>query len=152
MTYQEILKSKSADKKTSGAILCVLVSDVHKRIKPEDNRASLSKTIREECGFNKAVADHLATLFLGVYSAENKMEWKSKSREGLSSWMSRIRSIQEICFGEIDPGEPDARNIVHLKQYENAAGEIIFCCVSFVMRSVSLHASGSMPCAMSFWR
>lgn len=88
-THQEILKSKSADKKTAGAILCVLVSDVLKNIKPEDNRASLSKTIREECGFNKAVADHLATVFLGVYSAENKMEWKSKKREGLSQFLQK---------------------------------------------------------------
>ena len=87
MVYQEMLKAKAADRKTAGAILCVLVSDALKSIKPEDNRISLSKRIREECGFNKDVSDQLAKVFLGVYSTESKKEWKNKNREGLSQFL-----------------------------------------------------------------
>ena len=104
MVYREILKSKAADRKTAGAILCVLVSNALKNIQSEDNRVLMSKMIREECGFSREMSDKLAAIFLGVYSTENKKEWRNKELKGLSQFVKEDSVYSWEGFAVWDDG------------------------------------------------
>ena len=53
--YNELIKSKSADRKTAGAILCFLVSEAAGKANDGSDAAELSNAVQKECGFYKTL-------------------------------------------------------------------------------------------------
>ena len=76
--YKELIQSKNADKKTAGAILCFLVSNIAVDIEQISDQTELVKAIQKECGFNKNVSDKLAEIMICLYSPLNKQKWAEK--------------------------------------------------------------------------
>lgn len=70
-TYQEILKSKTADRKTAGALLHVLVSSVPELAAKNQDAEELSVAVQNECCLSKAMADRMAEVLSLLYSADN---------------------------------------------------------------------------------
>ncbi len=85
--YNELIETKSADRKTASAILCFLVSEVAGRAERCGDVIELSKAVQKECGFNKRVADRLAEIMLCLYSSTNRQKWKKKEGEGLRAFL-----------------------------------------------------------------
>ena len=94
--FKELIASAGIDRKTAGAILHFLVSSLPGDVSSDSDFESLSGTIRKECGFNKKMADRIASIFLSLYSQDNKEEWKEKNREGLSQFLKE----EFICTWE----------------------------------------------------
>ena len=85
--YNELIETKSADRKTAGAILCFLVSGMAGNADHSGNEIELSKAIQKECGFNKRVTDRLAEIILCLYSSTNRRMWKKMDGEGLQAFL-----------------------------------------------------------------
>lgn len=85
--YSELVNAKAADRKTAGAILYCLISNIADEIGDGCDFTGLSKIIQKECCFNKRMSDRLAEIFLHLYSDENKDEWKQKDMAGLDAFM-----------------------------------------------------------------
>ena len=51
--YKELTETKSADRKTAGAILCFLVSEAAGKASCDSDAAELSNAVQKECGFIK---------------------------------------------------------------------------------------------------
>ncbi len=85
--YNELINSKTADKKTAGAILYCLVSNIGDAIGAGCDFAGLAKIIQKECCFNKRMSERLAEIFLYLYSDGNRDEWKQKDMAGLAAFM-----------------------------------------------------------------
>ena len=86
LAYKELIDSGSADKKTAGALLLFLVSDLLKNA-PVEDAVALSKLIQRECCLNKRMADKLAKIVGSLYSKDNKIEWKNKDKAGLQQFV-----------------------------------------------------------------
>lgn len=85
--FENLVNSKTADKKTAGAIFCVLVNKLHESALNTNDIESFSYNIKKKCGFNKSVSDFTATVFVTLYSEENKADWKGKTNEGLEEFL-----------------------------------------------------------------
>ena len=85
--YKKLLETKTADRKTAGAILCFLVSGMLEGTPEEDDPELYSRSIQKKCGFNKKVADRLAAIVLLLYSPDNKAQWKEMDRKGFSEFL-----------------------------------------------------------------
>ena len=85
--YKELTETKSADRKTAGAILCFLVSEAAGKASGDSDAAELSNAVQKECGFNKRVADRLAEIMLCLYSSHNRQKWSGKDGEGLRTFL-----------------------------------------------------------------
>lgn len=86
LTYKELASADSTDGKMAGAIMLALVMGIDKDIRKSDEPEVLSKTIQNECCFNKGMSDRLTEIFLALYSKENADEWKSREFEGLKQF------------------------------------------------------------------
>lgn len=85
--YEKLLETKTADRKTAGAILCFLVNGMLDDTPSGDDPELYSRSIRKKCGFNKKVADQLAAIAFSLYSTDNKAQWKEMDRKGLSEFL-----------------------------------------------------------------
>lgn len=95
-TYKELSDSKSIDEKTAGAIMLVLVRGVDIGI--HDDLEVLSKTIQDECCFNKRMADRLAEIFIALYSKDNEEHWKTRELEGWKQFVKTDLSFDWTGF------------------------------------------------------
>ena len=86
--YEKLVKSGVADKKIAGAILYFLINGLHTLVRRDSKLETFSKTIKSQCSFNKAMADTLASIFLSLYSQNNRKEWRSKKLQGLGQFMN----------------------------------------------------------------
>lgn len=85
--YQRLEESEKVSKETAGLLLYALVSDIPSGVTPDTDFALLSKKIQTRCSLNKKAADFLSMVFLGLYSRENKENWKEKELEGLRQFL-----------------------------------------------------------------
>ena len=123
--YNELIETKSADRKTAGAILCFLVSDMAGEADRSGDAIELSKAIQKECGFNKRVADRLAEIILSLYSLTNRQKWEKMDGEGLQAFLEEEFMYTWKGFAVWDEGNGTVNcsyeaNIV-LKPAEEAA-------------------------------
>ena len=81
--YKELIRTKTTDKKTAGALLMLFVSGIMETVTPDDVLADMSKRIQRECCFNKKMADALTVIVLSLHSHENEEEWNNKNFDGL---------------------------------------------------------------------
>ena len=102
--YSELIKSKTADRKTAGAILMLFVSGVTETVMSDDDPADLSKRIQKECCFNKKMSDVLADIVLSLHSSKNEKEWKSKDMAGLDSFRKEKMHVKWSGFATWDAG------------------------------------------------
>ena len=85
--YRKLIDCCAADTQMAGAILYFLVSDLTEEARNGTGHETLSKTIRKQCCFNKEMSDALATIFLTLFSADNKQAWKDKDLEGWKQFL-----------------------------------------------------------------
>jgi len=102
--YNELIETKSADRKTAGAILCFLVSDMAGKADLSGDVTELSKTVQKECGFNKKVADRLAEIISCLYSSTNRETWKKMDGEGLQAFLDEEFAYTWKGFAVWDEG------------------------------------------------
>ena len=102
--YTELVASGAADKKTAGAILYFLVNGLVSQIDEDICFEEFSRKIQKECSFNKKMADGLATIFLSLYSMENREEWKRMDLQGLERFKTREISCEWEGFATWDAG------------------------------------------------
>lgn len=123
--FNVLVSSKIADKKTAGVIFCVLVNNLHKSALKMSDSEKFSALIKKECGFNKALSDFAASVFLALYSNENKEEWNGKVNEGLKQFIEEEMEVEwnGFCVWKISNGSVDCHYnaIITLK----ATSEII---------------------------
>ncbi|MBQ3798022.1 MAG: hypothetical protein II842_17385 [Butyrivibrio sp.] len=81
--YRELVNSGSAEKKTAGAVMLLLTTDIMETLDPKQDPATLSKQIQKECCFNKKMSDLLSDIVLLLHSDENEEDWKDKDVAGL---------------------------------------------------------------------
>ena len=84
--FKELIASAGIDRKTAGAILHFLVSSLPGDVSSDSDFESLSGTIRKECSFNKKMADRIASIFLSLYSQDNKEDGKRKTGKDFHSF------------------------------------------------------------------
>ena len=92
--YRELINSGSADKKTAGAVMLLLTTDIPNDTESYGDSISLSKQIQKSCGFNRKMADLLAGIMLRLYSDENNEEWKNKDLSGLEKFRDENLSFR----------------------------------------------------------
>ncbi len=92
--YKALVKEKAADKKTAGALLYLLTTEVPGNVNPGDDIPSLSKAIQRECGLNKKMADRLAEILIALYSEDNEKEWKDKDMAGLENFQKEKLTVK----------------------------------------------------------
>ena len=102
--YKELTETKSADRKTAGAILCFLVSEAAGKASGDSDAAELSNAVQKECGFNKRVADRLAEIMLCLYSSYNRQKWAGKDGEGLRTFLDEEFAYTWEGFAVWDEG------------------------------------------------
>lgn len=85
--YQEILKSGTADRRTAGALLHVLVSGVAGEASLNPDMYRLSSFIMKSCCLNKTMSDFMAEVLSDLYSEENLECWKMMDRNGLRDFL-----------------------------------------------------------------
>lgn len=102
--YTELVTSGAADKKTAGAILYFLVSGLISQIDKAVSFEDMSRKVQKECSFNKKMADELATIFLSLYSMENRREWESMDLQGMERFKSQEFACEWKGFATWDPG------------------------------------------------
>ncbi|MDO4834372.1 MAG: hypothetical protein Q4A40_04980 [Bacillota bacterium] len=102
--YTELVTSGAADKKTAGAILYFLVSGLVAQIREENSFEDISRKIQKGCSFNKKMADELTTIFLSLYSLENREEWESMELQGLEQFKSQEFTCEWEGFATWDAG------------------------------------------------
>lgn len=103
-TYMLLVESKTADRRTAGAILQLLVSGLLQKVFSESDYETLSRSIQKECSLNKKMADRLAAILLSLYSGENKERWKTRDLEGLNQFLSEEFSCTWKGFAVWDAG------------------------------------------------
>ena len=86
--YQKILSEKTADRRTAGALLHVLVSSVPVLAQKNQDAEELSAAVKKECCLTKAMADRMAEVFSLLYSEENRDGWKKMDRDGLREFLA----------------------------------------------------------------
>ena len=99
-TYQEILKSKTADRKTAGALLHVLVSSVPELAAKNQDAEELSVAVQNECCLSKAMAEVLSLL----YSADNMDGRKEMDGDDLPWFLSEEFGMSWDGFAEWNSG------------------------------------------------
>lgn len=104
LVYKKLLDSKSADRKTAGAVMHALVSGATDAAINNADIQELSGTIQEECCLNKAMADRVAQIFSLLYSSDSKNSWKKKNKEGLRQFLSEKFSLTWKGFAVWDEG------------------------------------------------
>ena len=92
--YKELIKTKTTDKKTAGAVLLISVNGIIDNVNPDDDFEFLSKLIQQECSFNKKMADRLTEIVLELHSRENEKEWDNKDLAGLMQFKTEKISYQ----------------------------------------------------------
>ena len=102
--YMLLVESKTADRRTAGAILQLLVSDLLQKVFSESDYETLSRSIQKECSLNKKMADRLAAILLSLYSGKNKERWKTRDLEGLNQFLSEEFSFTWKGFAVWDAG------------------------------------------------
>ena len=102
--YTELIGSDAADNKTAGAILCCLLSGIAEETRVDRDLEGLSKVIQKECCFNKKMANHLAEIFLVLYSDGNKDGWKQKDMEGFTAFLKEEFTCAWEGFSVWDAG------------------------------------------------
>lgn len=103
-TFIELIESGTSDRSTAGAVLCFLVSGLSQNISSDSDIAELSKQIQKECGFNKKMADRIATIFAQLYSQENEEEWKKKDMGGLKGFLKEEMTCSWEGYAYWDAG------------------------------------------------
>lgn len=98
--YKELTETKSADRKTAGAILCFLVSEAAGKASGDSDAAELSNAVQKECGFNKRVAE----IMLCLYSSHNRQKWAGKDGEGLRTFLDEEFAYTWEGFAVWDEG------------------------------------------------
>lgn len=91
--FTELTGSGAADKKTAGAILYFLVNGLLEYIDEDCTVEELSERIQKDCSFNKKMTDRLTTIFLSLYSLQNREEWKSMDLQGLEQFKKEEFSL-----------------------------------------------------------
>ena len=86
--YTELIRSGNADRKTAAALLHLLASGLLETTDPGYDAELLSESIRRECSINKRMADRLAIILHTLSSQDNKREWRSKEKEGLTQFLN----------------------------------------------------------------
>ena len=86
--YTELIRSGNADRKTAAALLHLLASGLLETTDPGYDAELLSDSIRKECSLNKRMADRLAIILHTLSSQDNKREWRSKEKEGLTQFLN----------------------------------------------------------------
>ena len=94
VVYKELVKSGSADKKTAGAVMFLLTTDIPNEIGLHRDRMSLTKQIQKSCSFNRKMADFLADIMLRLYSDKNNEEWKNKDLSGFEKFRDENLSFR----------------------------------------------------------
>ena len=102
--YEELLKSKAADRKTAGALLLALVNGIQAEAEKNSNLPDLSHTIKRDCGLNKAMADEIAGILSDLYSPDNKAEWRKMNKAGLAQFLCEEFSLTWNGFAVWDAG------------------------------------------------
>ncbi|MCI6199610.1 MAG: hypothetical protein MR757_07145 [Proteobacteria bacterium] len=103
-TYQEILKSKTADRKTAGALLHVLVSSVPELAAKNQDAEELSVAVQNECCLSKAMADRMAEVLSLLYSADNMDGRKEMDGDDLPWFLSEEFGMSWDGFAEWNSG------------------------------------------------
>ena len=98
--YKELTETKSADRKTAGAILSFLVSEAAGKASGDSDAAELSNAVQKECGFNKRVAE----IMLCLYSSHNRQKWAGKDGEGLRTFLDEEFAYTWEGFAVWDEG------------------------------------------------
>ena len=86
--YTELIRSGNADRKTAAALLHLFASGLLETTDPGYDAELLSDSIRKECSLNKRMADRLAIILHTLSSQDNKREWRSKEKEGLTQFLN----------------------------------------------------------------
>lgn len=102
--FNELIVSGVTDRKTAGAILYFLVSDLIAKINDDISFEDLSHLIQNKCSFNKRMANTLASIFLSLYSLENREEWKNMDLKGLERFKSQKFACEWEGFATWDAG------------------------------------------------
>ena len=92
--YRELINSESADKKTAGAVMLLLMTDIMETVDSKQDPATLSKQIQKECCFNKKMSDLLSDIVLQLHSDENEEDWKEKDMAGLEQFRKEKLSVE----------------------------------------------------------
>ena len=102
--YTELIGSGNADRKTAAALLHLLAGGLLETADPGCDADVLSGLIRREYSLNKKMADRLAIVLSTLYSHDNKREWRSKKREGLTQFLKEEFSYDWKGFAVWDAG------------------------------------------------
>ena len=92
--YKILVEEKAVDRKTAGALLYLLTTEVSSGVKPGADMSSVSKLIQRECSFNKKMADRLAEILIALYSKDNEKEWKNKDLAGLENFCKEKLTVK----------------------------------------------------------
>jgi hypothetical protein len=103
--YTELIRSGNADRKTAAALLHLLASGLLETTDPGYDAELLSDSIRKECSLNKRMADRLAIILHTLSSQDNKREWRSKEKEGLTQFLNEDFFIRLERFGGLGCGK-----------------------------------------------
>ena len=102
--YTELIETGNTDRKTAAALLHLLAGGLLETADPGCDADVLSGLIRREYSLNKKMADRLAIVLSTLYSHDNKREWRSKKREGLTQFLKEEFSYDWKGFAVWDAG------------------------------------------------
>ena len=103
--YQKILSEKTADRRTAGALLHVLVSSVPVLAQKNQDAEELSVAVQNECCLSKAMADRMAEVFsLLCSSADSRDGREEMDGDDLPWFLSEEFGMSWDGFAECNSG------------------------------------------------
>lgn len=92
--YKKLVKQGDTEQCIASGVFCVLVNGLIDAASEISDPVELSGRIQKGCCFNKKLSDRLADIFVNLYSDENKVDWKSKNKEGLSKFLMQEQTFK----------------------------------------------------------
>jgi hypothetical protein len=87
--YTQMQETKTCSPLISRLVLLTLLSGIHVKASQLDDSTGLGKEIQKSCCLNQKMSDFLASIYVEVFSPENKNEWQEKAGSGLKEFCGK---------------------------------------------------------------
>lgn len=107
--YAQLQETKTCSPLISRLVLLTLLSGIHVKASQLDDSTGLGKEIQKSCCLNQKMSDFLASIYVEVFSPENKNEWQEKAGSGLKEFCGKEWTLawEGECKWTYDGGHVD---------------------------------------------
>ena len=88
-SYKALIKASDVDRQVAGGVLLCLLGDIPQKALTCPTQSELAGIIGEECSFSDRMSARLASLFLSLYSQQNRTKWSKDEEKGRKEFLSK---------------------------------------------------------------